>query len=348
MTTTTNTKHRIHNPPQPGTTPWRKTISASKVPSLILNADGTTYAGFGYDSAWEIYLAMTTDYQKTYSDDTLKMFQDGHDAEHSAIVRGVRHLAEKTETQFEEWDIEPQVTYTDDALPFPNLATLDALVTHKGLGLRINIESKRPRYNRTQPGWIIQTIFQQNLANTNYSLLVTDPIYGEPEFITIDPNPEQYKQIIQDVNQFYIDHVVLNQPPHPGASESFADWHSTHNPNPRDDENLTLTDDEIADYINLVRQLKELQTEVETRKNDFIQRLGAGRKVFYDSTTVLARKSGTFGVSKIPAKHRHVLDDPDLYESKFSGNKLKAKYPNIYQEAQGQDTYSLEQKAWSN
>lgn len=344
MTTTPPT--RVFNAPEPGTEKWRRTISASKIPSMILNEDGE-YAGFGYDSAWEVWRTMTSDYTKEYDEDTLEMFAEGHDAEPSAIQRALRYLAKETDTEVKEWQVETQASFTDPGLPFDNIATLDALVTHPKLGLRVNIEAKRPRFSTFRPGWIIQTKVQAGAAKTNYGLIVTDPIYGDPEVFRVENDPAGYDRIMADVYHFWFHNVWLGEEPKPGASESYADWFCQSHPNVNEAKAIEVDDDLMEELIQVIKAEAAAKKRINELRNQVISNMGEAKTAKYKGVRVIGRTAGKFSKQRIPEEFPDLLADPRVLTQKVDPELVKQHYPEIYEKAQGKGSMALYRTTWA-
>lgn len=348
MTTATppTTATRVFNPPAPGTPQWRKTISASKIPSLIKNEHGD-YSGFGYDSAWEVWRTMTSDYTKEYDEETLAMFAEGHDAEPSAIQRALRHLAEDTGTGVNEWRVETQASFTDPELPFDNIATLDALVTHPKLDLRVNIEAKRPRFSTFRPGWIIQTKVQAGTAKTDYGLIVTDPIYGDPEVFKVDNDPDEYARIMAHVHNFWFMHIRMGIEPDPGSSGSFADWFCQNHPNVDEAKAIEVEDELMAELIQAIKAEADATELVEKLRNQVIKQMGKAKTARYKGVRVIGRTAGKFSQKRIPKEFPDLLADPRVLTQKVDPELVKQHYPEIYKKAQGNGSMSLQRATWA-
>ena len=185
------THHIITNPAPPGSPEWHRMISASKVPAIL---------GL---SRWQSQFALWHEMAGTVSVEPLvgEHLDWGHDVEASLAKWWLRHNPGWNLNV--ERDGRTELTYTDPALPFPNVATLDRRA-RRGRRFHI-IECKTARDIDTwgQPGdpdaipadYYAQVMFQMGVSGIRSASLVVLG-FGTPEIHPVEFDPALYDAIV--------------------------------------------------------------------------------------------------------------------------------------------------------
>lgn len=184
----------LDNPPAPGTPEWRGMITASKVPTIL----GLSK----FDTPYSLWHAMAGNFTPpALSGDHLDW---GHIIEDS-LAGWWLHKANADETGT-GWQLNSgEVTYTDPALPFPNLVTLDRRARR---GRRFHIVECKTDRDRTRwghPGeadsvpldYTAQVMFQMGVSGIHEaSVVVQLGGSGVPEVHAVEWDPGLFQLIV--------------------------------------------------------------------------------------------------------------------------------------------------------
>lgn len=335
--------YEVHQPPAPGTEEWRKIISASKISAMVTDKETGEYLGLGYLTAWEMWQQMMGRWEQPITEEKQAMFDDAHDAEDYACNVWVRRNA--------GWKIgKGEVAFTDDALPFPNIVTLDRLATKgrkgsKNYRQRI-IEVKRPRVPRgVQDGWLCQVQFQMGVTGIHEASLVEVPVYGTPVIHEIGFDQELFDSLVQDAAAFYA-LVEAGTPPEAGDSEHAKEIFAAQNPVDESAPPAEVNDFTMNALLKAWDALDKATSAATFWENKVAEAMGNSSKALFDKRVVASRKQGRFAQKRLPAEHKDVLKDEKFMSLKFDAAKLKKAMPEVHAAACGEAMFEFNRKEW--
>ncbi|WP_018024114.1 YqaJ viral recombinase family protein [Corynebacterium ulceribovis] len=335
----------VNNPPRPGSSEWLRVVTASKVPAILGLSPWKT--------AGETWMEMSGLAEPEPVDDMQDRFIWGHCAERSlAEFWQEKRLLDTGEM----WQLSPgEVAYTDESLPFPNLATLDRRALNrkrtKAQGRYLFIECKTSDSKEAWgSGELPAHVAGQAMAQAAISGIHTGYVVAQlwstlPEVHEVQHDQELWDGTVDHIAEF-VKSLGEHEPPMPPADlldeinrqrkllVSFDD-----------DVDLEEDDGRLASYLTLRRkqaQVNEMVASEEKRLEEW----AAGRKVTVGGKAFMSPVKGRFSKTRFDKddglkQYRHLLQDADCMETKtaFSGKLFKQKYPDIYAAAIGDDSY---------
>lgn len=327
------TPRPVTDPPAPGTPEWCRMITASKVASMLRDADGD-YLGVGYNSAFEMWHQMAG-------------LWEPDDIDNRVLDRG--HWMEASGREFwlyenPGWRISrKEVAYTDADLPFPNLVTLDSRAS-RGRSRRI-VEIKAPRKDQgVHDKWRVQVMFQMGVTGIHQADLVLMPQYGEERIEHIEWDPDLYAAIVDDAAHFW-GLIEAGTPPDVGESVHAAQILAALHPFPDRDVDTALDQDVMDDLLTAWDRLSDAQSAAQAAENRVMAAMGDTGKATFDDRKVAGRIAGKFAKSRFPEPD--ILSEYMVPTTKLDTKKLQADHPDLYAQAVGNPSFIFERKAWS-
>lgn len=309
----------LTTPPAPGTEEWKRTISASKVPSMIRDADDN-WAGIGYLTAHQQYKQIKGEYEEQHSDFMLKKFDKAHKMESVAAKWWItqQHTPE-------QWQLsDGEVTFHNPTLGtenYPVIATIDFVATNTVTGEQVGLECKNPDAAGLRPNWVIQTHAQKITAQLDRHELIVYPDNGEPQIAPAD-NPALDAKVADDIAHF-IRLLEDDQAPDP--------------------DDYAIDADTIAAIDQAKRDIEEAQERLATLKKDVEQRMGHHKRAVYGDTVIATRTAGRFSKARIPEQYQELAQDPKFTKTstRFDADAFKKAHPDAYAAATGEDIISF-------
>ena len=313
MTTITHTPRVIDNPPAPGSEAWQTSITASKVPSMIRDADGK-FANLGYLTAWEVYEQIKGRYTPEHTDFMLARFERAHDEEQPACEWWVAQ-----QDKPEDWMLsESEVAFYNPEVPFLTFVTIDRVATHLPTGERTRLEVKNPEFPGLQPGWF----FQSEIGSGLKGGIIVSPVNGEREWHPTVVTDADKATVIADIAHFAF-LLATDTAPEDGDKQVPADL-------------LARLEDAKAAKKIADAALKAAKEEVE-------HALGINRRLLHGDKVVAYRSEGKFSQGRVPKEHAAALEDPEVFTTvnAFDAEKFHTKYPDLYEAAIGAPTITV-------
>lgn len=316
----------ISNPPAPGTEPWIKTVSASKVSTILgLNP---------WQTEGELWMLMSG--MSTPDEEELDRWAWGHIAEGS--------LAQWWKHRNPGWQLSRgEVAYTDETLPFSNLATLDRRA-RRGRKFHI-VECKTSDSRATWPGEdtlpkhvYAQTLSQMGISGIHEASVVAQVYSTVPVIYPVQWDKELWEGIVDVCNEFVKSLGKAEPPvPEPALVEALS-------PAVAADDVVELAADDVEDIIRLQDSIAELEEELNSHKSRLISAY-EGKKLTVNGKAFLTQTKGRFSTSRVQENAKHLMSDPDVQTLMFDKKKFAAKYPGIYEAAVGHPSYALKRVA---
>lgn len=309
------TPYILTDPPAPGSEEWARTITASKVPPMIRDADGN-FAGFGYITAWEQYQELKGEVVDDPNDFMLKRFKAALAIEQKAAEWWIAQ-----QDNPDEWELsDGEVAYHNPLYPFFGFATVDRVATNTRTGEQVILEIKNPDVGGVKPGWVVQHLAQQETSGITTGGLIIWPRIGEPEWHPIAHDQAKIDAIMADVAAF-AERLDNNDEPAGG--------------------NIQLTQDDMDDLAEAQKLLDDAEKNLAAIKQSIIDKLGDHKRATFDGKVILTSQAGKFAASRIPKEHQ-ALTKSDKFmttSKKFDAKKFAAEYPDLYADAIGATTY---------
>lgn len=310
----------------PGSPVWSKTITASKIPTIL----GLSR----WQTASELWMEMTGLVEPERAEGEHLDF--GHDLEDSLIKHWRRHNP--------GWQTNKgEIAYTDPDLPFPNQATLDRRA-RRGRAYQI-IECKGTSSRDTWgdpeddiPAHVAaQVIGQMGISGIHRANVVVLAGYDKPlvpRIYTVEWDSDLWAGIVDALADFY-DSLGESEPPLPPADVLAA-------LTPRDhrDGDIELEAGEFAQLEALTAQRDELDADIDAERERLVGLAGDAKRVIVDGTPRIIFTKGRFAAKRVPEEARHLLKDPDVLktEPKLDSKKFATKYPDVAAAATGEPT----------
>lgn len=300
--------HPVTSAPAPGTPEWATTITASKVPPMITNPDGT-FAGFGYLTAWETYQELKGNYTPEHSDYMQRIFALAHEREEPAIQRWV-----DSQQHPQHWEIHLQETWINPTLPYNALATPDARAHNTETGEDVILEVKSPITGGAQPGWIMQNVAQHIITGIPRAELVifpfaTDTITTHPTDLTT----ELVNKVARDIENFN-NLLEANTPP-PGGDYDIPEYR--------------------VDHLKALKKAAEdADKAYKAARADLTKTIADNhaKRAVANGERIATMIDGKFSAARVPDEYKAILTRDDLQKTvtKLDEAKLKTEFPWVY------------------
>lgn len=313
----------VIDPPKPGSLRHARMITASKIPVIL----GLTPQWQTPSELWMVMSGLAEPEQLT--GDHLDW---GHVAEQS-LVDWWKHKNPGWRTGKEE------IAYTDTALPFDNLATLDRrAVTGRAFRIiecKTSVNASLWDSEESLPGHVhTQVLGQMGISGIHHADVVSQLGSTVPRIFPVEWEPELWDGIIDHVNAF-VKTLGNSEPPMPDPAmiEELT-------PQPPSTDQVEVEEEEVADVIALQTQITALEEQLAHAKESLIEEYG-GAKVLVDGKAFLVPTKGRFSQKNVPEEARHLLMHPDVQKTSFNAALFAKKYPDIAKAATGNTNYQL-------
>lgn len=318
----------------PGSPEHTEMITSSKV-APMLRDDDLNFLGIGYDSAYDTFQYLTVRAEKDTSG-MEEIFRYGHAAEKFA-----RYWLQDT---MPGWTFSTgEVAYGEHPmLDMPHQATLDMRAS-KGARRKV-IEVKAPKVDRgVEEKWIPQLQMNMAVSGIHEALLVLVPRYGEVSVHEVKFDEPLWDTMVEDINDFWRRIVDDDPPPYEGSALWRNEQAKLTRPDKKADP-IVLNEGYTARYEDAVLALEKAEQDLSVLENEIIAQMGDAPAVMgADGRKVVSRRAGSFAKSRVPKRFR---DDPELRSEQFDKDKLREKYPKIYDAAIGAPSYTFDKKEW--
>lgn len=328
----------IKDPPAPGSDPWRKMISASKIPAILGISP--------YQTRGELWMEMTGWAEPDALDDTSRdLMMTGNCMEPG--------LGEFWARKNPGWQLNTihhgsrEVAYTRDDLPFPNLATLDARPRRGRRYMRLEFKTSA---SRTKWGQVGEELPADVAAQVQWQAGVSGIEDGQvvalvgsdmpliPRIYEAPADHEVFKGLVDVAQEFY--ESLGESEPEPVPQDLLDAL--TQSRVQLDDDTIELAEDD-PDLMELwamdtklaeLKNRRDMLADTILTQHDHKTLTVAGRKI-----TRLSR--GRFSTSRVPSEAKHLLKDPEVLTPKLDTKKFQTKYPEVYTAATGDDTITI-------
>ena len=320
----------------PGSPEHTAMITSSKVAPMLRDEDGN-FLGIGYDSAYDTYQYLTGGAEKDVAS-MEEIFRYGHAAEKFA-----RYWLQDTMPGWRFSDGEVAYGHHPE-LKFPHQATIDMRAS-KGRSRKV-VEVKAPMKDRgVEEKWIPQLTMNMAVSGIHEALLVIVPRYGEVAVHEVEFDAELWAAIVEDTNAFW-QRIVDGDAPGPEGSAMWREEQGRlHAPN-ADAAPVVLNEGYTQRYADAVQAVATAEAHLEVVKNEIVEQMGDAPRVNgADGRKIVTRSAGRFSQRRVPEAF---FKDMSLYSQKFDKDKLRKKFPSIYDQAVGAASYTFDKKGWTD
>lgn len=320
----------IKDAPRPGTAEWHRIVTASKIPTILgLNQ---------YQTKSELWMIMSGLAEPEQLDgDHLEW---GHHAERSLCSWWLH--------KHPGWQLHgKEITYTDTALPFTAIATLDDRAMNRKVGYnkpgRFHLLECKTSNNATMwgedglPGHVYaQVLAQMGISGIHQASVIAQLGSTVPVIHNVEWDAELWAGIVDQVDAF-TKTLGNEEPPQPPVDliQALADAVRT----PPEGE-VDMPRDQVQHLLDLLAQRDELNHEIGTITDALIAEV-EGKKVTVEGKTLLYPGAGRFSQKNIPDEARHLLMDPEVQKTTLDTKAFRKKYPDVAKAATGDVTYTL-------
>lgn len=271
----------VENPPTPGSEKWLRTLSASKVPTLLgLSPWSSPYA------LWhEMYAGLEP---PALEGDHLRW---GHLAEQS-LVGWWLDANPGWQTNSGE------ITYTDPGLPFPNAVTLDRRA-RRGRRFHI-IECKTTRDMDTwgKPGdpdsvpahYLAQVIFQMGVSGIHEASVVVLG-FGTPEIHDVQWDEDVWDSIVAACTRWHQTGIAGDPPPLDDRVATYDTVRGLH-PDIDRDTDIQIDHGEAVALLDALEEEAAAKATVIAAKTRLLDQMGTARRALVGDTTIATRTPG--------------------------------------------------------
>ena len=271
----------MKNPPRPGTPEWRGMITASKVPTLLgLSPWGSPYA------LWhEMYAGLEP---PALEGDHLRW---GHISEQS-LVGWWLDANPGWQTNSGE------ITYTSDALPFPNAVTLDRRARRGRRFHIIECKTTRDMDQWGRPGdpdsipahYLAQVIFQMGVSGIHEASVVVLG-YGTPEIHEVEWDEDVWETIVAACTRWHQTGIAGDPPPLDDRVATYDTVRGLH-PDIDRDTDTQVTHDQAVALLDALEEEAAAKATVVAAKTRLLAQMGTARRALVGDTTIATRTPG--------------------------------------------------------
>ena len=283
----------IDSPPAPGSAEWSRMITASKVPGILGVSRWTSQF-----AAWH-ELAGNVDHPPMNEDRAAW----GHIAEES--------LAKWWLHNNPGWHLNvarrgrAEIAYTNDELPFPNMATIDRRALNRKFGSTnperffiIECKTAMSMNDWGRPGepdsipydYLTQVNFQQGVSGIHKAAIVVLGPTGVPEIHNVAWDPELFDIVVGKLAEAY---EAIRAGDFPPLDESKATYDAVRGMHPEiDRDGRVEVDRETAvRWLDTAEAEKEAKSAVIGVKSEAAQLMGSARIAEYRGVKIADRRS---------------------------------------------------------
>ncbi|RYE43678.1 MAG: hypothetical protein EOP24_27520 [Hyphomicrobiales bacterium] len=277
----------------PGTEAWQTLLTPSKVPPIL----GISRWQSQYTS-WQIEAGNVS--PEPISDSKQDDFDYGHAAELAA--------AEYWKFKNPGWRLSRrEVQYFDDALPFPNAATIDRRASRGSRRKIVEIKTARDLNEYGDDGsgevpadYAAQIITQQRITGfTDPADLVLWPQYGKPRIYTVEYNPDVAEAIIRTVIAWQKG-IAAGVPP--ALDDSVSTYETVKRMHPDIDGREVQLDQVLAaDFLTAVAEEKAIKKRLRGLKTRVLDAMGTAETALVYREVIATRSPHGSGGTQIKA-----------------------------------------------
>lgn len=279
------------SPAAPGTPEWRRMITASKVPAILgISRYTSQYA------IWHEMAGLVDPVEKPRDRMTW-----GHVAEKS--------LSDWWLYKNPGWKLNPrrngtyEITYTDEALPFANAATIDRRAYRpdapRGQKFRI-LECKTAAHLRDwgRPGeqdsvpmdYYAQVQFQMGVSGIHTASVVVLGPSPEPEIHYITFDPDEFARIVDDLVSWQASLEMLLPPARDDSPATYETVRGLH-PDIHADEVVQITRQDAARFLDAAHAVDEAESLERSAKNEVMELMGTAKYLKCGDVKIADRRS---------------------------------------------------------
>lgn len=278
----------ITDPPRPGTAAHRQLITASKVPS-ILGIDP-------FKSRFALWHEMHGDIEPPpISKGTQQIFDWGHSAELA--------MADYWKKQNPGWTLNGgEIAFTNDALPFPNLVTLDELAAKDGVHRVLEFKTansyqstakwgKPGEKNSAPANYLAQHIFQRGVSGIHDGQVILQSM-GRPEFHDVTWDAVLWSRIVVACTEFWKS-LETHTPPSPD-DDTTATYDAIRGLHPEiaASSEWSVPSADAERLLQADADVKEATSRLKTEKNKLLGNMGEAQYATIDGYRVAGRQAG--------------------------------------------------------
>ena len=283
----------LTNPPAPGTQGWLSVISASKIPAIL---------GI---SRWKSQYSLWHEMAGLAKSEPMdpERAQWGHAAEQS--------IAEMWQWHHPDWKLNAKRTldngtrtfelaYTDDALPFPNLATLDRRAIRKRKEPRWIIECKtaqdlkdwgRPGEENSVPAdYFSQVIWQMGISGIHQATIGVLAYGSGPEFHEVEWDESMFLMMVEAAEAWHQSLIDCTPPP---LDDTLSTYETVRGLHPEIDKGteVEISRDQALEYLDAVHTMDEAEAALYLQKNRLMQAMGTAHKAMCCGVKIADRRA---------------------------------------------------------
>lgn len=315
----------VTTPLTPGTTEWRKAITASKVPAIL----GLSQ----YQTRADIHLGMNGILKEDTIDSvTQARFDWGHDAEDSLCKFWARYHEGVALSDGE-------VGYTNTDLDFPNQVLLDRVATFPD-GTQTILECKTSTdYTKwgAEGDPLPADVFAQVLAQMGISGIHSAVVIAQvgstiPRFYHLEFDSGLWADVTQELKRFFDSTNANTAPP---ISTDVLNEVTKATGSPTTNDAMEVPVNAISDYLSVCIEIEELIKQKEKLEEEaLIPLMGNHRQLKVDGY-VVASASTRFTKKTVEVLFADQLKDDRIYENvpqkRLQPELVKKIYPEMYE-----------------
>lgn len=299
----------LTNPPAPGTPEWLSVISASKIPSIL----GISR----YKSQFALWHEMAGNVDPEPMDEERAAW--GHCAEQSIAemwkwhhpgwkLNAKRTLDDGTRTM--------EIAYTDDALPFPNLATLDRRAIRSNRHPMHIVECKtardlddwgRPGEENSVPAdYFSQVIWQMGISGIHQATIGVLVFGSGPEFHEVEWDESMFRMMVDAAKEWHESLIDGTPPP---LDDTLSTYETVRGIHPEIDRGVEAQIDQALalEYLDAVHTMDEAEAALYLQKSRVLQEMGTAHKAMVGATKIADRRSKQGGHPYVQANKKAEL-----------------------------------------
>lgn len=316
------TRHvRLDEAPAPGTPEHNKIFTASKIPTIM----GTGYQNSAHPQRDLLQVMAGKTQPPAPSDELQALFDLGHQLEPEAIAYCLQYYLPGAILK------DTQVVYTDQGLDFPNLVTLDALISDPFQGDLI-LEVKSSRDPAVKQRYIDQVVYQMGVSGIHQAAIIVYP-NGEGQVFT-----PTFARVMWDKDHFEAEITECRR------------WWKLINEGPAADTDLYQQVSAAAKNLEQAKQAyQKAQADYDLLAAQVIAnlQLEGAKEWVVNGKPVATVRAGRFSEARLktanPEAYEQAKQRYKITKTVFDTKALKAQNPELYRLGVGGETL-----AWQN